>query len=464
MNNLITIAFLFTSFGLYAQSISGQLGGLANQTIQLHGFNGFTSYNITQTQADAKGNFSLNFPAEQQGVGYLIGPNQKPYFIILAPENIGLYGQSLAEATSIEITEGQQNQWFAQYAGEQPKREQALVAWQYMQGLYQDMLFHPFPKSVITQEVTRLKVQDSIFIAKLPQQSYVRWYLPIRKLVSSVSSIAQYRPAEIPATIAAFRKLNYADNRLYQSGLLKEAIESHFWLLENSGLSLDSIATEMKLSIEIMVNQLIADETKLNEITDYLFDLLERQSLFQASEHLALKVLNETSCTINSDLAKQLETYRAMKKGAIAANLNFGKIPLVNNADAAGNPKQLSDIQSTYTLVVFGASWCPKCQQEVPQIAQNYAQWKSHGVEVVFVSLDEEEKAFQQFTATLPFMSVCDLKKWESPLAQDFYVFGTPTMYLLNNNLTIELRPNSLKQMEAWVDWFLVKNNQNLNN
>ena len=52
----------------------------------------------------------------------------------------------------------------------------------------------------------------------------------------------------------------------------------------------------MKISIDAMMKNLVKDDKKLNEVSNYLFDLLERQSLFQASEYLALKVLTETSC------------------------------------------------------------------------------------------------------------------------------------------------------------------------
>jgi hypothetical protein len=45
----------------------------------------------------------------------------------------------------------------------------------------------------------------------------VSWFLPTRKLVSSVSAVAQYRTEEIPATFAAFRNLDYSDQRLYKS-------------------------------------------------------------------------------------------------------------------------------------------------------------------------------------------------------------------------------------------------------
>jgi hypothetical protein len=148
----------------------------------------------------------------------------------------------------------------------------------------------------------------------LDPKSYVAWYLPMQRLVSHVSIITQYRTEESPTIIKAFITLDYTDERLYRSGLFKDAIESHFWLLENCGKSLDSVFMEMKVSIDSMMTKLVKNEKKLNEVTDYLFDLLERHSLFQASEYLALKVLNEVSCTINNDLAKQLETYRAMKK------------------------------------------------------------------------------------------------------------------------------------------------------
>ncbi len=58
--------------------------------------------------------------------------------------------------------------------------------------------------------------------------SYVSYYLPLRKLVSSVSTIVQYRTEEFPAIIKVFREIVYTDKRLYKSGLLKDVIDSLF--------------------------------------------------------------------------------------------------------------------------------------------------------------------------------------------------------------------------------------------
>jgi thiol-disulfide isomerase/thioredoxin len=207
------------------------------------------------------------------------------------------------------------------------------------------------------------------------------------------------------------------------------------------------------------MSNLIKDEKKLNEITNYLFDLLERHSLFQASEYMALKVLNETSCTIDSGLAKQLESYRAMKKGNIAPEIEFGNITYLNGKKQT-HFKQLADLQTPYTLVVFGASWCPKCTEEVPQLIENYVKWRNNGVEVIYISLDTEPTVFEQSLSQYPFFTYCDFKKWDNKVVQDYYVFGTPTMYLLNDKREILLRPNSVKQMDAWVDWFLIQGNK----
>jgi thiol-disulfide isomerase/thioredoxin len=456
---LTAVLFFFDSVN--AQIVQASFKGNAGQLIKLGVFNGFQSKNIDSTYADAKGNVSFKINIDKPGIGYLITAENKPCFIILEKgENIKLTGENLTFSESVKVLEGKQNQLFSNYAKEHPRREQALSAWVYLQKIYTlDSLFsiQSVPKNSIQSEMNRIKEEDKNYLGKLDPKSYLHWYLPTRRLVSDVSTIAQYRTEEIPATINGFRNLDYTDDRLYKSGLLRDAIDSHFWLLENCGKSLDSVYEEMKTSIDAMMKFLVKDEKKLNEITDYLFDLLEKHSLFKASEYLALKVLNDNSCTINSDLSKQLETYRAMKKGNSASDFNFPSDTYFPGYEPNKLPKKLSDLKSKYTLMVFGASWCPKCNQEIPEISGLYTKWKNSGVEVVFVSLDETKEAFSGFSSRFPFISTCDFKKWKSPIVESYYVFGTPTLFLLDNKREIILRPISVKQVDAWVDWFLLK-------
>jgi thiol-disulfide isomerase/thioredoxin len=167
-------------------------------------------------------------------------------------------------------------------------------------------------------------------------------------------------------------------------------------------------------------------------------------------------MLNESKCTIDNDLKKKLETYRKMKQGNIAPN-----IEIVGDIIAPGHIlnkiNYLSDINSKYKVLIFGASWCHKCSEELLETAQLYPEWKRHDIEVIFISLDEEKQLFQNYVKIFPFISVCDYKKWDSMAVKDFYVSSTPTIYLLDDTHKILLRPNSVKHLDTWIDWVLVK-------
>lgn len=455
ISNLL-ISLIFAKI-MAAQTIGGNLSLLPNQAIKLEGFHGLKTYTISSSTTDVEGNFTLDYTTSDYGVGYLISANEKPLFVILSGEDIEIVGEALSYVETLKVVKGMENQWFVQYASGHAKREQALSAWLFLEKMYKiDSTFsnHQTPLRAIQAEKQRIKNEDAAFLAMLPKDSYVKWFLPTRKLLSSVSVVAQFRPEEIPATIAAFRAMDYTDARLYKSGFLKDAIEGHFWLIENSGRPLDTVFVEMKQSIDAMMVHLTKDNKILNEVTEHLFNLLERHSLFRASEYLALKVLNETSCTIDSDLAKQLESYRAMKVGNLAPDINFGS-DLVAPGYTSDLPKKLSDLKSKYTVVIFGGSWCPKCTEDLPEISKLYSKWKEHGMEVVYISLDEDKKMFDTYVKDFLFISTCDYKKWKSNIVEDYYVFATPTMFLLDSNQQIILRPNSVKQVDAWVDWVL---------
>ena len=168
-----------------AQIISGNLSQLSNQEIRLESFNGLKTYTISKTVIDEKGEFELSYSTQDRGVGYLISVDKKPLFVILSGENVKLKGEALSFPESIRINKGEQNKNFEQYAKEQPKREQALSAWIYLQKMYAfDSLFalQSEPIKAIEEEQQRLKKEEENFLNQLPKESYVKWFLPTRKL------------------------------------------------------------------------------------------------------------------------------------------------------------------------------------------------------------------------------------------------------------------------------------------
>ena len=453
MKTFFVLALHFVSSLVFAQQITGNFPVLANQYLKLQGFHHFDTYTIDSIKVDEGGSFVLKFATNDYGIGLLSAEGLRPSVVVLTDEQIMVSWKEQDEDYQLQVSQGEENLLFQQYINEQPKREQALSAWNYLQKMYNtDAHFRGKKKPIkaIQQEKTRIAKEESRFFQGLADVSYIQWYIPMRKLLNSVARVAQYEPENIEPTRNALRKIDYSDARLYKSGLLREALDNHVWFIENSSGALDSVFADLNRSIDIILAQLLSDEAKYNEITDYLFKLLEKRSLFTSAEYLAIKVLNEQSCTVDGDLANQLEGYRKMKTGNTAPDILFSEYTYRPEGLQAN---RLSDIQASYKVVVFAAGWCGHCKEEIPKLGDLYKEWKALGIEIVLVSLDENVDDFVRFVGGLPFTSTTDLQKWNTQAARDFHVFATPTMFLLDGDQKILLKPKSVDHLKSWVDW-----------
>lgn len=452
-NYCFIIAALCCSMGI-SQNIKGTFSDYKNQELTLKAFNGFDANTIATTATDAAGSFTIQLPNAHSGMGYLTAADGKNYFVILNDPTIVIEGSSFEDPTAVKVVKGEQNKAFTVYATQQPKREQVLSAWDYLFKNYTtDPLFasQAAPISDIKTEINRLDQEENDFLNGLPKESFVKWFLPVRKLVSSVSVIAQYRTDEIPATLQGLRNLNYADERLYESGLFKEAIDNHVWFIENSSGALDVVFKDLNTSIDIILEQLKGQDEKYNTVADYLFDLLEERSLFTSAEYLSNKLLSTDDCgCLNEATKKKFEKYRKMATGATAPDIEFTEYTYLPEGVTA---KKLSELKADYYLVVFAAGWCPHCVEAMPKIKELYPDLKEKNVEVVLVSLDVNATDFAKFAAPLPFVSTTDYKKWEGVAATDYQIYSTPTYFMLDNKLEILMKLKSVDHIKSWVEF-----------
>lgn len=464
MNYSILIILLFVwKSALGQNTITGHLPYHAGTTIYLTGFKGLSSYRLDSTLVSENGVFSLEYPKKYIGMGILDAGTQQSHVIVLEQGGVSLTGTSLSEKNSLRILKGLENKRFIRYAKEHQSRERMLSGWIQMRNIYaHDSLYsqQTATRSQIDYEIIRIRTEDSLYIFRLPEESYCKWYLPYRSLVSSVQTVAMYRKDEIPITLQEFREIDFADPRWQTSGLMKDAIESHVWLIENSAGPLDSVYATINASTDIMVEKLKDDQEVMNTVTRHLFKVLEQRSLFTSAEYLALKMLNDESCILDTDLSNMMESYRIMKKGNTASDIVFTGDVLSPGLIVHTLPKSLFELKSKYKVVIFGASWCVHCSVALQEISKYYSKWKQQGVEVVFISLDDDEQTFMNFAQEFPFNSICDYKKWESKAVKDYHIYATPTIYLLDNKHEIVLNPRSAQQLNAWIDWYLVKGNE----
>jgi len=58
--------------------------------------------------------------------------------------------------------------------------------------------------------------------------------------------------------------------------------------------------------------------------------------------------------------------------------------------DLAGSRWQLSDRRGKVVLVNFWATWCPPCRQETPGLVRLSRDYRSRGLEVVGIAMDDD--------------------------------------------------------------------------
>ena len=62
--------------------------------------------------------------------------------------------------------------------------------------------------------------------------------------------------------------------------------------------------------------------------------------------------------------------------------------------------------RSFQVALYFSAHWCPPCRSFTPKLANAYSKNFSHELEVVFVSSDQDEAAFQEYYSSQPWLAL----------------------------------------------------------
>lgn len=123
----------------------------------------------------------------------------------------------------------------------------------------------------------------------------------------------------------------------------------------------------------------------------------------------------------------------AVKRGNIG--VRFTDITL---KDIKGQEISLSDYvgKGKYVLIDFWASWCGPCRKEMPAVKAAYEKFASKGFEIVGISLDSNQSAWEKGTESLgitwPQMS--DLKGWKCEGAALYGVNSIPATLLVDPN------------------------------
>jgi peroxiredoxin len=190
----------------------------------------------------------------------------------------------------------------------------------------------------------------------------------------------------------------------------------------------------------IMVN--VAPEPELRSfVVEFLLEGFELLGMEQVQLHLADYYLDESCESEVAELVRErMEGYERMSVGAIAPDFTI--------RDIFGKNHTLSDLPGPYTLLIFWASTCEHCRAMIPELQQWYLEENEMGLEVLAISIDSSATQFSTYLAQqeMSWITVHDPLGWHGKVPGDYYIYATPSIFLLDRDRRILARPQSFKQ------------------
>lgn len=201
-----------------------------------------------------------------------------------------------------------------------------------------------------------------------------------------------------------------------------------YYMNPDMQFSEEEMSAGFKKSVDTIMNRFGGNEETKKFALQYMqlgFKELGNEEVLQYIDQTYQELASQCSDDTDKEaFDKRMAGYAAMKAGEVAPNIVLG-------------PKlSVYDLSAEDFLVVFWASWCPHCMEEMPQLDSWAAAHPN--TTVVAISLDEDQTAYEQATAQYPnMMHHTDLQKWEGKAVNDYYIYGTPTFLRLDKDKKI---------------------------
>lgn len=441
MKSLITVIFFFQSFLLIAQetyTIQGHFPNFPNSRYELKGYEGLQQKTLSFAESKEDGKFTLTYPKEYKGVAQLWMNGAYQVLLFLNQENITLHWEDLTSRDDLK-TNSQEYQAFLGGMKAFQESEAKLAGLHYLIPLYEK---DSIKQKLFIQELDTVANQFPRYVKKLSENLLVRQYLLAKGLIEQMPKTVETYKWRAPAHIPEFMAIDF--KALEHSGLYKDLLEGYTNLVER--FPLEEVYPLLNSAIDKVISETKTNPTLQQELAQLWFTYLESHSLTKAAEYLAIKMLNDENCQLNVKSINLFEQYRKMAVGKTAPNI------ILESKEARSKKQDLKSLPNKYKLVVFGASWCPNCQTDYPSLVGKYKNLKeANDLEVVYISIDTDKKAFDDYYKDAPFVTVFDGKGWETQAAKDYHVFATPTYILLDQELKILAKIQSPEHLEAWL-------------
>ncbi len=336
----------------------------------------------------------------------------------------------------IFLSSEQNKKWY-HYQGLQDTRLQKIVALQNALALYpegNDKIIIQLQNAIAYE----LQIQSSSY-QKFTKENHGTWAgnMVANKPVYFTNPKDDWRLQDFEKQEHFWDNINTTNPELINSPLYTEHIFEYlkYYMNPEMQFSEDEMNEGLKKNVDTIMQRFGGNPKTQEFALKYLqlgFKEIGNEKVLQYIDEKYRQEIEQCndSAIDKEAFEKRMAGYAAMKEGNKAPNIELK----VNSQSAS--VIDLYDIVSEQTLVVFWASWCPHCIEELPKL--NEWALANPSTKVVAISLDEDKTAFETAIQKFPaFIHDCDFKKWNGKAVNDYYIYGTPTFILLDKEKKI---------------------------
>ncbi len=296
------------------------------------------------------------------------------------------------------------------------------------------------------------------------QEEYL-YFVNVTAQINPNSFIARYvRTAQLPVISPeilsdqyvnylkshALNNINFSDDGLiYSDAFTNKAIE-YLSYYRNPQLPMGLLEKEFQIAVDSILNKAKTNEIVYKHIVEYLLDGFKKFGFDNVINYIIDNyVISDEICLdekLETALERRILQNKLFKPGFI--------VPDIEMNDDAGSMVKLSEITAEKTLIIFYASWCPHCKDVLPQIYDLYKNQKEKTFEVIAISIDTSKTDWLNLVKTnkLDWLNVSDLKGWEGEAAKDYFIYATPTLFLLDDNKNLEKIIKDLEELKGCIE------------
>lgn len=247
-----------------------------------------------------------------------------------------------------------------------------------------------------------------------------------------------------------FNQLDFTDEALINTSIYTEKAFQYIMAFAQKGLTREQQEQEFLKAtekiLEVIHPMTSGDQMNSNKVYEFILDYLvrgfEKMNIENVLKSIAGK-FEGTTCQTDekTTLERRLAFLKFMTIGAT--------VPDFTLTDINGDPVTLSEVQKDKTLLIFWASWCPHCNEMLPQIKSWQKQQANDDFEIIAISIDTSEFDWKNKVTELGIESwynLPDLKGWDGEVATKFNIYATPTLIIIGKDRKIISLPANLDE------------------